>query len=227
MMMDQAQLATLISNAVAQQLGAVFRQQQFTPPLPNIAPGTQHIIQPLPNIAGTQHINLPLPNIAGTQPPGFNTPTLTRTLSGSSSASTEVQRPRSSPLSRSSSLSRSLSGTSVSDNRPLSKSSRKRRRDYDDDETDGEATVSYHASSSTETEDEEESQVQDEMLPSLKKRPRIATQLSKDRKFIAPHVIDELDDDFLKKRTSPLFRRMLKRTLNPDGSRSLKKIQTS
>ena len=39
---------------------------------------------------------------------------------------------------------------------------------------------------------------------------------------MAPHLIEELDEKFLKPLHNPLLRRLYKRKLNPDGSRSLK-----
>ena len=207
MLMDQAQLATLISNAVSQQLNAVLQRQQQFPAGPQTLPAG--LASPLLNVAAAA----PAPTLTN-NPPGFNTPNLKRTLSATSTgSSTEVKRSRSRSLSRSSSLS--------------CPRKRRRQRDYLDDESDDAATIVY-SSSSSETEQEEESQAQEryeeeDMVPRLKKRRRVKTQLSKDKKFIAPYVNEEFDEEFLKKRNSPLFRHMLKRTRNPDGTRSLKK----
>ena len=232
--MNQIQLAAIVSNAVARQLDVALRQHSSAiprtsslppmmdaanvygnqPPNPFIATPTLRnavgnqpplTTPPLPNAVGNQPplTTPPLPDTVGNQPPlMFSTPTLKRT---SSASSTEVQR------SRSRSLSRSASRSSDDDG---SRSSRKRRRE-EEELSSGEETMKYSSSSEDALDDEEQE-------PPLKKRPRVATQLAKDKKFITPHI-EPVFDPYVEKRNSPLFRRMLKRTKNPDGTRSLKK----
>ena len=59
--------------------------------------------------------------------------------------------------------------------------------------------------------------------PGHRKRKRSDPQLSRDKKVVAGPVLDALDATYLAPRQSAMFRRRLKRTPNPDGTRSLKK----
>lgn len=203
-MLNELQLAQLISTCVAQQLSQQ-RQQQF-------ATSHQQPFGASPSAtfpaaiteccdANTKHQTLDHNN----QSAQASRPQLL--ASNSSAGSTAVQR------SRPRLLSRSTSGSSRT---------KKRKYSNNNGQEDGETTAHYSASTETETETETEKSAYGK-VSKPKRRRRRETQLSKDKKFIAPAVIEAFDEKYLKPRISPLFRRMLKRTTNPDGTRSLKK----
>ena len=151
---------------------------------------------------------------------GHNTPTLSRTFSGSSSASTILDRHDS--VSTDISLGGSSDTSSVATMMYGGAS-----------DSSTVATIPYVGSKRSRENLDEDSQVwsdvdDEEENPKPKPKPKkrrkkSQPQLKADRRLVAGPVLRQLDTKYLAALRSPLFRRRYKKQHNPDGSRSLKK----